>query len=196
MTSHQILLDIQSRMLIILKEELPPELSYHSYEHTLDVLHATEQIAKGENVSLDEMLLLKTAAVFHDMGYIHSRVNHEQKSCMIARKILASEGIPEGAIEKICELILATQVPQNPKDLLGQIICDADLDYLGRDDYFPISQNVFTEFKYFGILKDAQEWKKMQIKFLESHQYFTKTANSLRNVKKEENLLKIKNNNF
>ncbi len=196
MTSHQILLDIQSRMLDILKQELPPELSYHSYEHTLDVLHAAEQIAKGENVSLDEMLLLKTAAVFHDMGYIHSRENHEQKSCSIARKILSSEGIKAEAIEKICELILATQVPQKPKDKLGQIICDADLDYLGRDDYFPISQNVFKEFKYFGLLNDENEWKKMQIKFLESHKYFTKTANNLRNSKKEENLIKIKNNDF
>lgn len=192
MAKHQVLLDIQKRMLKILKEELPPELTYHSYEHTLDVLQATELIAKGEKISDEEIILLKTAAVFHDMGYIYSRENHEEKSCIIARKILSSEGVSREIIDKICELIMATVVPQNPKDKLGQIICDADLDYLGREDYFPISNNVYKEFKHFGILKNQDEWKKMQVKFIESHSYFTKTANELRNAKKEENLKKIK----
>jgi len=193
---HEKLLEVQQQILGILKEKLPPELTYHCYDHTIDVLTATEQIAKREAVNDKDMMLLKTAAVFHDMGYIYSRENHEQKSCDVARKILSHEGIDSNTIEKICDMIMATIVPQNPKNKLGQIICDADLDYLGREDYFPISQKVFEEFKHFGVVKDENEWKRMQVKFLESHHYFTQTSNELRNPGKLINLNKIKNDSF
>ena len=192
MASKNVLLELQGKILEMLKEKLPSNLYYHNYEHTLDVLEATERIAKAENASYEEIQLLKTAAVFHDVGYIYSRENHEQKSCMIAKEMLSSNGIENDVVEKVCELILATKVPHKPKDKLSEIICDADLDYLGRDDYFPISQNLFKEFKNFGIVKDENDWKHLQVKFLESHHYFTKTAINTRKNKKEEHLRKIK----
>ena len=113
--------------------------------------------------------------------------------CMAASAMIAV-GKVDHIIEKICELILATKVPHNPKNKLSEIICDADLDYLGRDDYYPISQNVYTEFKNFGIVKNEAEWVKLQIKFLESHRYFTNTAINSRQSKKEEHLKKLKSN--
>ncbi len=192
MATNNALVEIEDEILKMLKDKLPAELSYHSFDHTLDVLHATERIAKAENVSDEELSLLKIAAVFHDTGYIYSRENHEQKSCMLATDVLTSHGIDKNKIDKVNELILATTFPHDPKNKLAEIICDADLDYLGRDDYFKISKRVFDEFKYFGIVHDEEEWKKMQVKFLESHKYFTKTAINSRKMKKEENLRKIK----
>ena len=194
MTLINKLAEVRNNALKILREKLPLELTYHSYEHTLDVLNATEIIAIGEIVTETELALLKTAAVFHDIGYIYSRENHEEKSCAIAREKLEELDIDFVTIETVCRLILATRIPQKPTDKLSQILCDADLDYLGRDDYFPISQNVFLEFKRFGVVKNEPDWKEMQIKFLESHKYFTVTANRLRENKKRENLIKIKNN--
>lgn len=188
------LLEIQDNILDMLKEKLPVHLSYHNYEHTLDVMKATERIARAENANEDEILLLKTAAAFHDVGYIYSRDKHEEKSCSIAKELMSARGVDKNEIEKICELILATIVPQKPKDKLSEIICDADLDYLGRDDYFKISQRVFNEFKTFGIVKDENEWKQIQINFFESHHYFTKTAIETRKKMKEENLKRIKEN--
>ena len=184
--------DIQGKIFEMLKEKLPSYLHYHNYEHTLDVIEAAERIAKAENVSNEELALVKTAALFHDVGYIYSRENHEQKSCDVAREMLSGNGINKDDIEKVCDLILATRVPQIPNDKLSEIICDADLDYLGRDDYFSISNNVYKEFKNFGIVKDENDWKHVQVKFFESHRYFTKTSKDSRNKKKEENLKKIK----
>ena len=193
MTSKKILFELHEKILNMLKEKLPVELTYHTYDHTIDVMEAAEQIAKAEKVDEDDLILLKTAAVFHDIGYIYTRENHEQESCSIARELLASIGIENKYIEKVCELILATKIPQNPKNKLSEIICDADLDYLGREDYFPISQNMFNEFKYFGIVNNKNEWKNLQIRFLESHNYFTQTSISTRKDKKEENLKLIRN---
>jgi uncharacterized protein len=192
MSSKKVLSGIREAVLNLLREKLPPSLTYHTFEHTMDVMDATIRIGEAENINDDDLELLKTAAVFHDTGYIYTRENHEEESCELARKYLSSNGISNDIIHKVCDLILATRVPQRPKNKLDEIICDADLDYLGRDDYFPISENVYKEFKHFGVVNNENEWKQMQIKFLESHKYFTKTSNETRNIQKQENLKMIK----
>lgn len=192
MTSKKVFMDLQETTLKMLKDNLPPELSYHNYEHTLDVVAATERIARAENVSEEDFQLLRTAAVFHDTGYIHTREKHEEKSCEIATQIMTEFSFAQSEIDKVCNLILATRMPHNPSDKLSQIICDADLDYLGRDDYFPIAKNVFREFKHFGIVNSDQDWILMQERFFETHKYFTKTSIETRNKKKAEHLQEIK----
>lgn len=193
MTLKNVFKELQGKALNLLKEKIPSHLYYHNYEHTIDVIEAAKRIAKAENASAEEIQILITAAAFHDLGYIYSRENHEQKSCLIAREMLSSKGVNDDIIDTVCELILATKIPQNPKMKLSEIICDADLDYLGRDDYFPISQNLFKEFQNFGIVKDENAWNRLQVKFLESHNYFTKTSIETRKSKKEEHLRMIKN---
>lgn len=87
---------------------------------------------------------------------------------------------------------MATKIPQSPKDHLGQILADADLDYLGRDDFFAIANQLCDELLMFGIINNEDDWNMLQIKFFESHHYFTKTAIELRNKKKLEHLAIIK----
>ena len=73
-------------------------------------------------------------------------------------------------------MIMATKIPQSPATLPEMIICDADLDYLGRDDFESISNTLKTEFLIYGIIKDHDEWDRLQVSFFNSHQYFTKTS--------------------
>src|SRR6185369_1981441 len=101
-------------------------------------------------------------------------------------------GYNEKEIEIICGMIMATRFPHQPKNLLEQIICDADLDYLGRDDFFKISNDLFRELSIYGMLANEKDWYKLQESFLSSHTYFTRTAADLRKAKKEEHLNKIR----
>ena len=89
-------------------------------------------------------------------------------------------------------MIMATKIPQSPKTLLEQIICDADLDYLGRDDFEPISNNLYKEFLTFKIIPEDCIWDHIQIKFFESHRYFTKTTLEKRNTAKLKHLAILK----
>lgn len=177
-----------------LQHELPKHLHYHSIHHVLDVLHAAVQIAANENISASELVLLKTAVLFHDSGFIVKPENHEETGCEIAKKTLPDFDYTKEAIEKICGMIMATKIPQTPLNHLEQIICDADLDYLGRDDYWKISENLFLEINETKTIT-ASEWNNIQIRFFEAHHYFTKTAIALRKEKKEFflNALKKKN---
>ncbi len=176
-----------------MQNELNDTLHYHNVKHVLDVVQAAESIGANEKISDLEMELLKTAALFHDCGFIINSKDHEKLSCNIAADYLPRIGFTSTEVKVICQLIMATAVPQNPHNLLEKIICDADLDYLGRDDFFIIGNNIFREFKARNIVENEKEWNELQVKFLSAHTYFTETSKLLRNSKKEAHLDKIIN---
>ena len=184
--------DLQEVILDKLERELPKTLHYHNYKHTIDVVNQSELIGLGEGLDDSDILLLKTAALFHDSGLIKGFDNHEFYSTEIAREILPQWHYTEEQIDKICEIIMATKLPPNPKNLLEKVICDADLDYLGRSDFIPVSNNLYEELRAQGKDIDINTWNKNQVKFLSSHQYFTNTAQKLREEAKELQIERLK----
>lgn len=175
-----------------LQHELPQHLSYHSVSHVKDVCEAAMDIAQQEGVQGEDLVLLKTAALFHDTGFLFGAQEHERKSCDIARQYLPDYGYNDEQIEKISGMIMATKIPQTPHNHLEQILADADLDYLGRDDFFTIGNRLYEELAMFGIVHNEDDWNRLQIKFLENHHFFTPTAIRLRKARKEEHLQMIK----
>ena len=184
--------DLQEIVLDKLEKGLPKYLYYHNVKHTVDVVTESELIGWSEGLDDRQLLLLKTAALFHDTGHIISYANHEERSSEIAREILPKYQYTPEEIDKICCIIMATKLPPNPADLLEAIICDSDLDYLGRPDFIPVSNALFTELKEQNKSLTLNDWNKQQLKFIGSHQYFTKTGRKLREVKKQEQIERIK----
>lgn len=175
-----------------LSAELPAHLSYHSVAHVKDVCAAAQMIGREENIADDEMDLLLSAALFHDSGFLRGPKDHEEESCRIAKVYLPDFDYTDNQINQICGMIRATKIPQSPKNHLEEILADADLDYLGRDDFFEIGEKLFQELSIFGVLNSEDEWNRLQVSFLESHHYFTKTAIRLRQAKKEVHLALVK----
>lgn len=158
-----------------LRRELSDKLTYHGVHHTLDVLAVVGEICKLEKVSPYETILLKTAVLFHDSGFVTTSIEHEIEGCNIARAALPRYNYSEDEINRICGMIMATRIPQSPNNKLEEIICDADLDYLGREDFYTIGQTLFEELKAFDVLDSEEKWNKIQVAFLENHSFFTKT---------------------
>jgi len=177
-----------------LKNELNPKYYYHSLKHSKDVYMMATELGKLEKISEAEMILLKTAALFHDSGFLESYVGHEEVSAKIAKQTLPEFNYNSEEIEIIEKMILSTTVPQTPETLLEKILCDADLDYLGRDDYSKISNRLFLEWKDMGNILTQKKWNETQINLFEIHNFFTKSSIKLRQEKKMINLLKLKNN--
>ena len=175
-------------ILELLKRDLAPDLYYHTVEHTLDVYEMAKVYGEKENILEADMKLLLIAALYHDSGYLHQRDDHEHRSCEIVKGVLPGFDYSQSDIKKICQIIMATKLPQQPHSLLEQIICDADLDYLGRDDFFSIGNRLYQEMLVVGRIQNEDDWNTIQIDFLQKHHYFTETANALRNTKKEANL--------
>ena len=174
------------------KNELAPYLKYHSAEHIIDVLQSAELIGRMELINAKDMELLKVAVLFHDIGFTISSIEHEKSSCTIAEKVLPEFGYLPNEIDVILHMIMSTRIPQTPTNKLEQIICDADLDYLGREDYYATAEKLREELEYENDKFTPETWNKLQEVFLEQHQYFTNTSRQLRNNKKMEHLSAIK----
>ncbi len=184
--------DLQEIVLDRLEKELPKYLYYHNFKHTIDVINQAELIGYGEGVDDESVLLLKTAALFHDAGHIIGYDEHEYNGTQLAREYLPKYRYSQEQIDRICELIMATKLPPNPKSILESIMCDADLDYLGRSDFIPVSNTLYKELKEQNKIGTLNDWNRLQVKFLSNHQFFTKTGKSLREVNKQMQIERIK----
>lgn len=187
-------LDLKENFVQRLRSGLDERLTYHNLEHTLDVLKQAERIAREEQLSDPHtLLLIKIAALYHDSGFLDTYKGHEARSCEILMEDLGNTpSLSTADLEAIKGMIMATRIPQNPQNLMEQVICDADLDYLGRDDFPPISNALMEEFLVYGIIRDESEWDPLQISFFEKHQYFTNSSRTIRQPRKMEYLHQLK----
>ena len=182
--------DAFNKVEAFLLKELPLYYTYHSIEHFRDVVKQVERIAKKEKIDKAGILDIKLAAWLHDVGYIWGPLDHEEKSVEYAKVILNEMKFPKSKISLITGMIMATKMPQSPKNHFEQIICDADLDYLGRNDFEDISSNLLKELEINQKITNFN-WLKIQEKFLKSHSYFTLTSLKSREKNKQKRLTNI-----
>jgi exopolyphosphatase/pppGpp-phosphohydrolase len=176
-----------------MRKELNPSLTYHTIEHTLDMHRAAIRLMETEHFDDEhERLLIETAAIYHDAGMMVSYNDHETQSVLIAGEMLPTFGYSLEDIDEVAGLILVTKLPQMPATLPEQILCDADLDSLGRDDFFIQSFQLQLEWKLNGIAQTTlEEWLRFEVEFFTGHEYFTKSGRELRQEQKRKNFLEI-----
>ena len=170
-----------------LENKLAKNLTYHNVSHTKNVIDNAIFIGEKEQISAHELTLLKSAALLHDVGFLENHLNHESLGCDFAKKHLPDFEYSAQEIDAICNMIMATKLPQTPKNHLSEILCDADLFYIGNNEYEIYADKLFSEFKHNEVLITQEVWHKRQIDFLNSHHFFTKTAAEEREAKKQEN---------
>lgn len=170
-----------------LEHGLPAYLTYHNVQHTQNVVEAATHLSNKEGLSERETLLVQTAALFHDAGFLQSHDEHEMLSCKLAQKLLPDYGFTPEEVEQISIMIMATKLPQSAADTLSKILCDADLYYLGTDTYNTMAAALYQEMKRFNRVKDEREWLIKQIEFLNDHKYYTDTAKKQMEQGKQKN---------
>ncbi len=174
-----------------LEQDLSPALVYHDAAHTQSVLKTTIFLANEEQLDEESKELLKSAALLHDTGFLFNHQDHEASSCNMAKKHLPKLGYAKEQIQRICNLILSTKIPHTILDPLGGYLCDADLYYLGGNEYEQVSQNLYEEMLSLGKAMSETDWLDIQIDFLKQHKYFTQTAITNQEQGKQANLAKL-----
>ncbi len=176
-----------------LEHELSPRLTYHNLEHTArDVVPAVDRLATLEKVEGEDRLLLLTAAYYHDLGFIQQRQGHESISIQMAEDILPVFGYAKFQVDVIRGIIQATVIPQSPASLMEKIMADADLDYLGQENFWQRSEDLRLELENFGQRYSEEDWLVYQVSFIEAHHYFTISQRSSREAGKQQHLLELK----
>ncbi len=169
-----------------------PKILYFQRD-TKDVREAVGKLSSLENLRPRDSSLLRTAASYQNTGYLSKYKNHEEAAVKLVKKVLPSYNYEPEDIEKICEMIMATKMPQNPSTKLQKILCDADLDYFGREDFFVKNELLRLEEIKHGVKITPREWCEQRLEVLKEHRYFTQSAENLRQKKKEQNILEMKN---
>ena len=173
----------------LMEDKLPDTIEYHSIDHVKYVVDSSEFIGKRCGLSEDEINIVKLCAWFHDIGFIITPENNEEESAEIADEFLIQKGIDDTIIKQVKNCILATCIPQQPKDLISRVLCDADLKHLSEDNYFEWIENLRKELiNISGEKISKRKFHSMSVKFFQRHEYHTDFAKKKLQPKKEKNL--------
>lgn len=177
----------------LLRDKLSPDLYYHNLLHTLSVKQACEQLADRSTLADRQREILLLAALLHDVGFVEVYENHEQKSKEIAASFLGEQGYAAENIAEVQACIQATYPPQEPEDLLQELIRDADMYHLASEDYMQYNEALRHEWEVFQDLRYSDpEWVKLNYQFFQNHHYHTEAARHLFGPQKEANLKALK----
>ncbi len=175
------------------KKNIGAEYVFHDIQHTKNVVGEVQLIGIECGVSERELELLIMAAWFHDMGYSQGAEGHEERSCKFAVDFLSKHQVPEQDLDVITRCIMATKLPFKPKDLLEEIMCDADLSHLGKEIYWDRCGRLRQELLMTrSILMSEQEWLQFELDFLGNHDYFTDAATELYNKRKLKHIKQLR----
>ena len=171
----QILTEAQNYVSDLFLTKINKSIRFHTLQHTQEVVIACEKIADYYQLPGDDRFALSLAAWFHDTGYSSGQAkNHETVSIELATNFMKQHNVGQDIINNVISCINATRLPQNPTNIIEQIICDADLFHLGTEDFKEKNKLLREELNDFGGMDlSKKDWRKLNVEFLEKHKYFT-----------------------
>jgi uncharacterized protein len=185
--------EIHQKTFHLLESELPSFLTYHSPLHSAYVLKQAELIAAHENITAEDLILIRIASILHDVGFIRQYKDHEEAGCEIAYSLLQEASFSPDDILKIQGMIMATKIPQMPNNIHEKIVADADLEYLGTDLFPTVSQLLYKELHYLDNQMTQEDFRRIQIDFLSGHHYHTDFCIHHREPVKQMHLAQLRN---
>src|SRR5436190_9522547 len=194
MNYQQLLEQVKHNVSRFFKAHGDQKFVYHSLEHTESVVSNAGQIARHYQLAEKDFFIGMTAAWFHDAGYLSGgSIDHEMRGAGMATKFLKESQVDEETIQAVRQCILATRLPQNPTNLVEQIVCDADLFHFGTDDFSLRNKLMRKEAESrLGKKISKSDWRKGTIRILETHQFQTEYGRNLLQEKKRQNLKELK----
>ncbi len=189
----QLLQEVEAYTKEFVQQRFSDKYLYHTWEHIQDVLRAINEIGSEFDLSEKEWELLMLAGHFHDLGYEGGPEGHEEESVQLARTFLEARAYPEEDLNRLEALILATKMPQNPQNLLEEILCDADLSHIGSRIYWDRCAKVRQEMVLVNQkIMSEHEWVDFELDFLGNHSFHTEVAQRLYEKRKEKHIKQLK----
>ncbi|GAB3232647.1 hypothetical protein GCM10027346_20050 [Hymenobacter seoulensis] len=193
----EIVKNAKAYVMALLEEKLPAQLVYHSPKHTAVVVKEARALGEAAGLSEADQEALVLAAWFHDVGYTEVYDGHEFRSAEMAGEWLTQQGYPPERTELVQNLIRATHRDATRETELEQLLVDADMSGMGRDDFFSNAELLRAEWEAtFGKTYSNPEWADNQLAFLIGGKYYTKVAKERYqeqfkdNIKEQRKLLK------
>lgn len=173
--------------------EIKPQICYHNLDHTVSIVKRVGELAHFYQLPVSDQSDLFLAGWLHDIGYWDGNPEeHEAVGAEMAGEFLGQFGFDMARIQRIQSAILATKIPQQPKDLFESILCDSDLYHLAGDDWFDQTLLLKKEReKIYGRVMELLPFLKLSREFVSRHQYHTDYARTHMEPQKQNNLQKL-----
>lgn len=183
---NQILIESEKYISDLFAKKLNENYFYHNFNHALNVKRYAEIIGENCKLSEEEINILRISALFHDVGYVNSYDQHVEEGIKIASEFLIQHNIDQQTINHISETILATKMPQSPKDKVAEVLCDADIMYVASDNCYEQFEMMYEETRIRTIgFNNRAIFDLDSIRFFTSHTYFTDYGKNVLQAKKE-----------
>ncbi|CAA7386479.1 Pycsar system effector family protein [Chryseobacterium fistulae] len=178
---------------ILFKDKLSSLYFYHNFIHTTYTVNKAEEIMAYTPVSQVDQEKVLLALWFHDTGYIECAQNHEEKGVELLKVFLQNEKYDEEYINDVAQLILATKITYEPRNLLEKIVKDADCSHFASHDYTTISDALRREWELTNVkCFSNEEWNEGNLDILKNkHHYYTDYAIENWDPLKKKNINKI-----
>ncbi|MTI21737.1 HD domain-containing protein [Fulvivirga sp. RKSG066] len=197
---NKIITEAKEYVTELFKEQLPDNLLYHNLSHTNEVAEISQELGEISELADKDMEVLQLAAWFHDTGYIKKYNGHEAESIKYAKEFLEGKSYDKEGIDEVERLIKSTIRGHEPKDLVEEILNDADMAHLGRKRFFRKGELLRVELEnYLDESYSELDWEKKQYQFLIDNQFITQAAKEeygkrrVKNIKKQrKNIVKAR----
>lgn len=196
MVYQKALLQIKEFVENYFADNLNPNRLYHNLQHTQEVVEWVSQIAGHYRLDSKSLFIIQAAGWFHDLGYLEDPNNPEKRGSRIAEKLLSEIQIDADLMKSIKSCILSTRIPQQPKTFMEQVVCDANMFYLGLEDFDQRSKLIRKELILItGKKISKEEWKQRNIELLQNHRFKTDYAKQTLTSQQKKNLEQLLNGN-
>jgi HD superfamily phosphodiesterase len=167
--------DVKKHVTQLFEQADTSKLFYHNYQHTVEVVQRIEALATALDPS--DLILLKIAGWFHDVGYLYAYDKHEERGMRLAANYLKNKSIDTAKINLITNCIEATTVSFEPRNLLEKIIKDADIGYGTTERFMQTGALLRKEWEAFlGKVYTEKDWELLQHHFLKTVHFYTDVA--------------------
>ena len=187
------ILDLEEKIFEVFSSEGNEKLTFHNLRHTMEVYSQAELLGRAESLTEEDLLVLKTAALLKDIGYLKDYRAPEEKSAGFAESELPRYRFTESQVHQVEMLLRSSAIVNAASSLLEKILMDAQTLYYGRVDFIPQCENLYQEELHYGLAQGKAEWVRSMMQKVRMHEYFTSTARKLREVSREEQVRQLEN---
>lgn len=169
-------------------KKLSGEYYYHNFTHTAEVVDAVVRIGEASGLSGRDLEIVVLAAWFHDTGITEVYRHHEEQSAEFAARFLKKHNYDPDGIDAVRGCILVTDIKSEPTTLQEQVICDADLEHIGKKEFWARAEMLREEWA--AVIDETysdEAWLRHQLEFLQSQQFHTEAARAWHQERLEKN---------
>jgi hypothetical protein len=182
--------DMEELIVKLFDTEAPKNLYFHNSLMVKNICNQVDLLSRAENISDEEFVNLKLAAIFLLTGYIYDYFKPMEGSLRLVEEMLPRHGFNQDNVD-VTKRIIKNSFSGFHDTLQDKILHDSRYDYLGRVDYIRLTGNLRKELAELSTVYDDQPWTELQTKLQFDHLFLTDTARILRDVKVEDQVIAL-----